>query len=97
MLYISARRYTTRTEPTTMVKIYTNQQVATLYVNGKKIGKAKNDGLGRIVFENVKLKEGENSVEERSGKLSDSCTWTYDPNAKDVKNKNSGGRLDGAV
>ena len=97
MLYISARRYTQRTEPTTMVKIYTNQPTATLYVNGKKIGKAKNDKLGRIVFENVKLKEGENAIEVRSGKLTDRCTWTYNPNAKGENNKNAGGKLDGAV
>ncbi len=96
MLYISARRYTKRPDETTIVKIYTNQKSVELWVNGKKIGRAKTDQIGRAVFENVKLQQGDNKIEARSGKLSDTCTWTYDPSLKQQK-KAEGAKLDGAV
>lgn len=96
MIYISSRRYTKRADDVTPVKVYTNQKSVTLWVNGKKIGKATTDKIGRAVFENVKLKQGENNIVVKSGKLTDSCVWTYDPALKSEK-KQSGTKIDGAV
>ena len=81
----------------TDVKVYTNQPQATLYVNGKKIGKAKKDEINRIVFKNVTLREGENTITVKAGKLTDECRCTFNPNAKKEDAKPQGGRLDGAV
>ncbi len=80
MVYISSRRYVDRTDPQTIVKVFCNMDEATLYVNGKKIGRATKDAMNRMVWENVELSKGDNEilVEARQGrlKLSDSCVWT---------------------
>ena len=76
MVYITDRRFIDRKHGLTDVKVYTNQPVATLYVNGKKVAKQKTDDIHRIIFKDVQLAEGDNKIEVRSGKLSDECTWT---------------------
>lgn len=76
MVYITGRRFAIRSHAVTDVKAYTNQQQATLYVNGRKIGKARADDIGRLQWQGISLTEGENKIEVRSGKLSDTCTWT---------------------
>lgn len=52
----------------------------TLYVNDKKVGKMKPDSLRRIVWKDIKLDAGSNTIriEGKSGKqsLTDSCGWT---------------------
>lgn len=75
MLYIASRRYTERTDAVTDVKVYTNQKDAVLYVNGKRIGKAKADSLHRIIYNNVSLRKGTNVIKVVSGKLIDECEW----------------------
>ena len=97
MVYIAARRYTPRVEALTDIKVYTNQPTVTLDVNGKKIGKAKKDSLGRAVFSNVTLKDGENTIEVRSGKLRDTCKWILDKNAIRSIDQKTNKSLDGAV
>ena len=97
MVYIAARRYTKRTDALTDVKIYTNQPQAVLYLNGKKVGKGKRDAIGRIIFKDVTLREGENVISVKAGKLSDECRCTLDSSAKQQDGKQQGGRLDGAV
>ena len=76
VLYIAARRYTQRTEAVTDVSVYTNQPQATLYLNGRRIGKEQRDEIGRIVFKDVTLREGENNIQVKSGRLTDECTCT---------------------
>lgn len=79
MVYICSRRWTERTETETPVKVYTNQRKATLFVNGKKIGEATNDGMSRIIWEKVSLQKGENDILVVAGKgkkaISDNCKW----------------------
>ena len=96
LLYLAARRYTQRTEAKTDVKVYTNQPQATLYLNGKRIGKAKRDGIGRIIFKDVTLREGENVIQVKSGKLTDECRCTLNSN-KQQRQATQDERLDGAV
>jgi beta-galactosidase len=76
MVYITGRLFKNRKHGLTDVKAYTNQKEATLYVNGSKIGKAKADDIGRLQWKDVQLSKGDNVIEVRSGKLSDTCTWT---------------------
>ena len=80
MLHLCDQRYTDRTYADTQVKVYTTAADATLYVNGKKVGKKKADGLHRIVWENVTLQPGENTIEvsAKAGKqtLTEKCVWT---------------------
>lgn len=76
MVYITGRRFKNRKHGLTDVKAYTNQKEATLYVNGCKIGKVKADDIGRLQWKDVQLSKGDNVIEVRSGKLSDTCTWT---------------------
>ena len=96
LLYIAARRYTQRTEAKTDVKVYTNQPQATLYLNGKRIGKAKRDEMGRIVFRDVTLREGENTISVKAGRLTDECHWELNSSAKREQSTNEE-RLDGSV
>lgn len=96
MLYIAARRYTQRTEAKTDVKVYTNQPQATLYLNGKRIGKGKRDEIGRIVFKGITLRQGENVIRVTAGKLVDECRCTLNRNNKQEQTTQED-RLDGAV
>ena len=96
VLYISARRYTQRADSVTDVKVYTNRPHATLYLNGKRVAKAKKDEIGRVVFKNVKLAKGDNIVEVKAGKLIDRCVWNLSDNNK-RKTTIKEEKLDGAV
>lgn len=96
MAYITSRRYTVRPDSITDIKVYTNQKDVTLWVNGKRIGKAKADSLHRAVFTGVALKRGENVVLIKAGKCTDQCVWTFDPSAPRIADKQKS-KLDGAV
>jgi len=80
MLYLCSRRFTERTNAQTFVKAYSNLKEATLYVNGKKIGKQKKDNINRIIWDQITLVPGENviRIEGRTGKkvFTDTCIWT---------------------
>ena len=96
VLYIAARRFTRRTEPVTDVKVYTNQRQVVLYVNGRRVAKGKKDDIGRVVFRNVHLREGENVILVQSGQLLDECRCTL-TTEKEKKQNHQLERLDGAV
>ena len=96
VLYIAARRFTRRTEPVTDVKVYTNQRQVVLYVNGRRVAKGKKDDIGRVVFRNVHLREGENVIFVQSGQLSDECRYTL-TTEREKKQNHQLERLDGAV
>ena len=96
VLYIAARRYTQRTEAKTEVKVYTNQPQATLYVNNRRIGKAKKDEIGRITFKGITLRQGENVIRVTAGKLMNEYRCTLNRNNKQEQTTQED-RLDGAV
>lgn len=82
VLYITSRRFSTRTNAITDVKVYSNLPKATLFLNGEILGtEAPNDECVAI-WKNVKLAPGENHVEVRgqdkkqSPELTDQCVWT---------------------
>lgn len=80
MLHLCSSRWTERVFPITQVKAYTNLSTVTLYVNGRKVGKAKADHLHRVVWNDVSLQVGDNLIEVRADNgrmaLSESCFWT---------------------
>lgn len=80
VLYITSRRYTERTNAVTDVKIYSNAAKAELLLNGKTQGTRDNDGNAVLIWKDVKLAPGENTVEARADRagqsLSDHCVWT---------------------
>ena len=79
MLHLCSKRFTVRTHAVTDVKAYTNLDNATLYVNGKKIGKAAADDIRRVVWKGVELNPGDNTIRitaRKGGKtLEDTCVW----------------------
>lgn len=80
VLYITSRRYTERTNAVTDVKVYSNATQAELLVNGASQGVHTNDGNGVILWKDVALASGQNSIQakaQRNGELlTDSCAWT---------------------
>lgn len=78
-LYITDRRNTLRHLSTTNIKVYCTLPSAELFVNGKSLGKKSPDDLKRIVWENVELQAGTNTIEVKAGKkgneMTDSCVW----------------------
>ena len=80
MIYITDRRFTSRKHPTAEVKVYTNQQDVTLYVNGKQVAHQEKDDINRVIFKDVPLSEGENLIQVKSGSLTDECKWTLNQN-----------------
>jgi len=79
MIYISSRRFVKRTNAKTQVKVYSNLNEATLYINGKKIDSRKKDNLNRMIWDDITLSTGDNEiyVKGKSGKnsLFDRCIW----------------------
>lgn len=78
-LYITERRNTERSMPTTSVKVFTNLQNVKLWVNGKAIASKSHNDMNTIVWENVALQPGENTILVKArvkGKwLEDTCVW----------------------
>jgi beta-galactosidase len=80
VLYIAERRNNERKSNTTFVKVYTNQEEVTLYLNGKKTATQKLiSDIQILKFDNIKLADGENtiSVVSKNKKLKDEVIWTY--------------------
>lgn len=82
MTYITSRRMDKRHNELQEIKVYSNCETVTLYINGKKYSTIKPDYLKRCIFDKVKLKVGENiiSVEgnAKNKKIKDSCVWTLE-------------------
>lgn len=81
MAYITSRRYAERDTAVVDIKAYTTSPYLTLYVNGRKVGKAVTDKMHRAIWTSVALQEGENRIRiegKASGKkVCDECVWHY--------------------
>ena len=80
MVYITSRRWTQRTVPTTEVKVYSNADFVELIVNGVSLGTLPATNQDRIfIWRNVVLSNGANSVQAigRAGTatVTDSVNW----------------------
>ncbi|MFA6813575.1 MAG: glycoside hydrolase family 2 TIM barrel-domain containing protein [Bacteroidaceae bacterium] len=81
MIYITGKRMNKRTFATTTIKVFSNLQKVTLFVNGEKITTKSPDIIKRVIFNNITFKKGENQIEVRgTGKnkeLKDSCSLSF--------------------
>jgi beta-galactosidase len=80
VLYIASRRFAERTNAVTDVKMYSNARKVELLLNGISQGE-RADGTNCVyVWKNVELKPGENHVQARAQRdsqtLGDECVWT---------------------
>ena len=71
-VHLCSRRYADRTNESITVKVYSNCDSVTLLVNGEEIAAKTADKI--FIFENVKLKKGENKVKAVSGDFTDEMT-----------------------
>lgn len=74
-LYITSRRHTRRTSPTTPVKVYASAKMVELFVNGKSQGVRETDELHRAIWNDIKLQPGQNIIMALADGRADSCTW----------------------
>ena len=79
MVYITSRRFNERKDSVCQVKAYTNLDELSLFVNGKLIGKKKKDKINRVIWDDIILTKGKNTIEVRGKKgkqnLVDKCEW----------------------
>lgn len=71
-VYLCGRRYAQRKGETTTIKVYTNQPNVALYVDGQRCAVKSADKV--VVFEDVPLKEGLNTIVAKAGEYLDSIT-----------------------
>ena len=80
MVYITSRRMTQRTQPTTEIKIYSNCPAVQLKVNGHEIAAVQSDKVHVFRWENVKLQPGDNQIEATATAnektVEDHCAWS---------------------
>jgi beta-galactosidase len=80
VLYIAEKRNNERKTNLISVKVYTNLEQVSLYVNNKKIAsqKSKSD-INVMKFENIQLVDGENriAVFSKNKRLSDEAVWNF--------------------
>lgn len=76
MLHLCDSRFTERTYSSTSIKVYTNLDAATLYVNGRKISKMKRDKYNRVVWDDITLQPGENMIKVEAKKGRDTLCET---------------------
>lgn len=78
----AAKHFVTRRHALTDIKAFTNLKHATLYVNGRKIGRGRTDSICRTVWPEISLEKGENTIRvegRHNGKtLSDQCRWVLE-------------------
>lgn len=80
-VHICSKRYVDRTSENIDIKVYSNQNEVTLFVNGVETETIKADKI--FVFKNIKLKKGENTVIVKTETEQDSARF----NLTDIPNE----------
>ena len=79
MLYVAEKRFVERKNAATQIKVFSNLPEVTLMINGKKISTQKPNEMKTIVWNNVQLQEGKNTIEVsgtgKNKKQKDTCTF----------------------
>ena len=74
-VHLCGHRFVKRCREAVDVKVYTNRDAVTLRVNGAEFAAASNDGNGTVLFRDVPLRMGENTLEAVSGDLADTLVF----------------------
>ena len=74
-VHICSQRFIKRARKAIDIKVYTNQSSVVLTINGDEWGRAENNGNGTVVFRNVALRPGENTVCAVAGGWKDHCVF----------------------
>jgi beta-galactosidase len=77
MVHITSRRLALRKQAAIEVRVYSNQDSASLRLNGADLG--TRPVLGRIATWQLRLAEGVNRIEVKAGAATDSVEWRYQP------------------
>lgn len=79
MAYIASRRFLYRSDPVAEVNVFSNADAVELFLNGKSMGTQAPDEFKTLLWKQVRLIPGQNTLEVRaktgSLELRDSCTW----------------------
>lgn len=73
--YLASKGYTERREDVTDVVAFVSDGQATLYLNGRKVSTQKADDVKTVVWKDVKLSKGDNTVTVRSKSGTDRAVW----------------------
>lgn len=92
VLYLTQRRVANRKHRVTPVTVYSNAGTPRLYVNGvEHTGFVKGTTDVHYIFENIELREGDNTIEARishkGNPLEDKIMWNYSPANKEDTGK----------
>lgn len=81
VLYITSRRYILRNSSTTPVKVYSNLDEVTLWVNGEAVGSQQGEN-GVFTWEEINLEDGNNTIRvtgsKNGRKYEDACVFVKD-------------------
>ena len=77
MVHIASRRLAQRKQASVEVKVYSNQDSASLRLNGADLG--TRPVAGRSATWQVRLAEGANRIEVTAGGATDSVEWQVEP------------------
>ncbi|MDR3061324.1 MAG: beta-galactosidase, partial [Dysgonamonadaceae bacterium] len=93
VLYLTQRRAINRKNEITPVTVYSNRGIPQLFVNGMEIKDfSKGTTPVHYIFNDVRLKEGENIVlvriNDNGNILEDKIIWIYSPDNKKTETKN---------
>ena len=75
-VHLCGKRFAKRTGEGMEVKFYTNQPEAALFVNGRAVGTRPNNGNGTVVFADVPLQMGQNTLRVTAGPCIDEAVFT---------------------
>jgi beta-galactosidase len=77
VLHITQARFLDRKEELTPIKVYCNTGESELIVNGVSMGKSLANSMKIAIWNNIKLREGENTIVVSSGEHESCCVWNY--------------------
>jgi beta-galactosidase len=74
--HLCSKDYTERKEDVTDIIAFTTDSSASLFINGKQVGKMQTDQYATVMWKNIKLSPGKNHVEIRTANGADAADWT---------------------
>ena len=73
--HMCSKDYTERKENITDIIAFTTDPSASLFINGKLVGKMQTDQFATVVWRNINLNPGKNHVEIKTANGTDSADW----------------------